>query len=1048
MAIVDTGAALRAPEEGRLVRCRGRMWVVTRTDRSNLPTDEFGVDRLGTQHVITLASVEDDARGETIAVLWEAEPGTQVYDRGDLPVVIADGFDSPERFDAYLDAVRWGAITNADSRALQAPFRSGIEIEDHQLTPLARALGMARVSLLIADDVGLGKTIEAGLIAQELLLRHQADTMMVICPPNLCGKWQREMSEKFGLRFEIIDSEAVKRIRRERGPAVNPFVVYPRMIVSGAWLKLPAQQARLDEVMNPDPHHFPRTFDLLIIDEAHQAAPAAVGRYAQDSKYTQLIRRIVPHFEHRVFLTATPHNGYTESFEALLELVDSLRYSRGVEPDERQLHQTTMVRRLKSELRDELPLGPDGRKAFPERKIEDLKVIHPATELAGLALIDRYREALKLGSTNRAQRAGAEFVTLLLKKRLLSSPDAFWKTINVHAETVRGRRAADWHPDDLRDLYERAGDEFADDDDLDGATEGATAAASEASALCQGADHLLDQLLTWGESHRGKADAKTIRLLRFIEDVCEPANGWNEQRVIVFTEYRDTLDYLRALISAKGWLSEGRVEFVVGGMDPKNRAQIIEEFNYDPAHTPVRVLIATDTASEGIDLHEQCHRLVHMEVPFNPNRLEQRNGRIDRHGQPAEEVLVYHFVGEDSAGQPVDDIDFLVRIAKKIHEIRDDLGSASPVLASQIELGLLGGPKIIDDGRLDLRREKAAKLLLSRERNFARELEAVHTRLMESTAELGLTPGRVKRVVDAGLAITRQSPLRPAEVTVGTDRLTEDIWEVGPLSDTWADTIAFHWDAVGEIERPMTFTNDVVRRTKRVVYAHLGHPLVNRCLRLLRSKTWEGGSSGIHRVTARYANTDSLTIVAHARVVITGGDGSRLHEEVVPAAVAVTDSRTRALNVGETKSALDSATDDELPTHVLAMLADQWPSIEAAVRRAINDRAGLVAGQRNGRLDERRDHEKQTIAERLTDLRADLERSLQAPEVLQLQFDFSESLRDLRQVERNLDAMRTRLERIPADIVTEQANIDRRYAERTEFTFPIAITFLMPRSAR
>jgi chromosome segregation ATPase len=133
---------------------------------------------------------------------------------------------------------------------------------------------------------------------------------------------------------------------------------------------------------------------------------------------------------------------------------------------------------------------------------------------------------------------------------------------------------------------------------------------------------------------------------------------------------------------------------------------------------------------------------------------------------------------------------------------------------------------------------------------------------------------------------------------------------------------------------------------------------------------------------------------------------------------------------------------------VLALLAEQWPSIEPAVRRAITDRAGLVAGQRNGRLDERRDQEKRTIAERLSDLKADLERSLQAPEVQQLQFEFSDSPRDLRQVERDLDAMRSRLERIPADIVSEQANIDRRYAERTEFTFPIAVTFLVPRSLR
>src|SRR5438045_36815 len=116
MAVVDTGALLRAPEEGRLVRARGRMWVVTRVDRSNLPYDELGSDRFGGQHAVTLASVEDDARGEQISLVWEAEPGTQVYDRGDLPAVAPDGFDTPSTFDAYLDAVRWGAITNADSR--------------------------------------------------------------------------------------------------------------------------------------------------------------------------------------------------------------------------------------------------------------------------------------------------------------------------------------------------------------------------------------------------------------------------------------------------------------------------------------------------------------------------------------------------------------------------------------------------------------------------------------------------------------------------------------------------------------------------------------------------------------------------------------------------------------------------------------------------------------------------------------------------------------------------------------------------------------------
>lgn len=1064
MTVVDTGRAMRVPEEGMLVRARGRMWVVTRRDDPSVEVDELGSDRFPAQHVVELSSVEDDARGETIKLVWEAEPGTQMFDSGDLPAVTAEGFDDPEIFGAYLDAVRWGAITNADSKALQSPFRSGIAIQDHQLAPLARALAMARVSLLVADDVGLGKTIEAGLIAQELRLRHQADTIMVVCPPNLCGKWQAEMDEKFGLRFEIIDSDAVKRIRRQFGPATNPFVQYPLMIVSGAWLKLPAQQARLDEILSPDRNDFRRTFDLLIVDEAHQAAPAAVGRYAQESKYTKLLRRLAPHFEHRVFLTATPHNGYSESFQALLELVDPLRYARGVEPDERQLHTSTMVRRLKSELRDELPVDVHGRKPFPIRKIDEdttLVVTMPDDEIQGLALLDRYRDSLRSaagGPKAKAQRAASEFITLLLKKRFLSSPTAFAETIETHAETVRsGRDAGDWSEDALRGTYARVDDDYDTDDDLDEATADAVAGQSSATGRSAEADQLLGELLQWGADHRGREDAKTKRLFELIEETCQPTAGWNDERIIVFTEYRDTLDYLRDLCAAKGWLTSdtgegtGRVEFVFGGMDKQRRAEIIRDFNYDPSHTPVRVLFATDTASEGIDLHKRCHRLVHMEVPFNPNRLEQRNGRVDRYGQPNEEVWIYHFLGRDGRGHAVDDMDFLVRVAKKINEIREDLGSASPVLATQIEERLLGGSTTINEAEIERRKGKTARLLLSRERKLAAELADIRTRLTDSTTELGLSPDRVKRVVDAGLLLTRQTPLRPGEIRVGTAVIDDGLYEVGPLAETWADTTQFHWDAVAEAERPITFDHELAARLDQmVVYAHLGHPLVSRCLRLLRSKTWQNGSSGVHRVTARMAPVDQLTVVAHARVVITGGDGARLHEEIAPAALTWNDGKVDYLGVNATNEVLELDTHGVAPAHVQAMLADLWPKLELRVRTAITSRAEEVARQRNNRLDARRDEEKNTLAERLNQLQQDLQRSLsEQGKSMQLELPLEGySKREQYQIERDWAAMQARLDRIPGDIVTEQAAIDRRYQDRTRYTFPIAVTFLVPEGLR
>jgi SNF2 family DNA or RNA helicase len=142
-------------------------------------------------------------------------PGARAFERGSLPQPTS--FDEPAVFDAFLDAVRWGAISSADRRTLQAPFRSGIELEDYQLDPLARCLRMPRASILLADDVGLGKTIEAGLVVHELMLRHRVRSVLVVCPSALQIQWRDQMQAKFGLEFRIIDSELMRDLRRSRG---------------------------------------------------------------------------------------------------------------------------------------------------------------------------------------------------------------------------------------------------------------------------------------------------------------------------------------------------------------------------------------------------------------------------------------------------------------------------------------------------------------------------------------------------------------------------------------------------------------------------------------------------------------------------------------------------------------------------------------------------------------------------------------------------------------------------------------------------------------
>src|SRR5262245_32160196 len=192
------------PEVGQLVDVRRRQWVVMDVQRSAI-ADHGAIPN---QHLVSLASLDEDAIGESLVAVWEMEPGARVLDSAKLPKF--DGYDSCERLEAFLDAVRWGATTNADRALLQSPFRSGVEIQDYQLDPLVRAIDMARVNLLIADDVGLGKTIEAGLVIQEMIVRHRARNVLIVCPASLQTKWHDEMHGKFGLEFRIVNTEYIK----------------------------------------------------------------------------------------------------------------------------------------------------------------------------------------------------------------------------------------------------------------------------------------------------------------------------------------------------------------------------------------------------------------------------------------------------------------------------------------------------------------------------------------------------------------------------------------------------------------------------------------------------------------------------------------------------------------------------------------------------------------------------------------------------------------------------------------------------------------------
>jgi SNF2 family DNA or RNA helicase len=213
----------KLPEIGQMVQIRSRRWLVEDVMPPSTPRDSA---------LISLSCADDDAQGQSLEVYWDYELDRKILDDEGWDRLSQKGFDAPRHFAAFLHTLRWNCVTATNANLFQSPFRAGITIEAYQMEPLRKALRLPRVNLFIADDTGLGKTIEAGLIARELLLRKKAKTIVVATPPSVLEQWKAELEERFGLLFEVFDRSFVIRMRQDRGFGVNPWRTHSRFLVS------------------------------------------------------------------------------------------------------------------------------------------------------------------------------------------------------------------------------------------------------------------------------------------------------------------------------------------------------------------------------------------------------------------------------------------------------------------------------------------------------------------------------------------------------------------------------------------------------------------------------------------------------------------------------------------------------------------------------------------------------------------------------------------------------------------------------------------------
>jgi superfamily II DNA or RNA helicase len=858
----------------------------------------------GRLNLVQIAYTDADGVPEE-SILWEREHGRDLLEPNALPRVELDPAMEPREYDAVVRAARWSALTpflhpdgsgRSSELPISAPFFGAVQVDDFQLVPLLKALRMPRVSLLLADDVGLGKTVEAGLILTELLIRRRVRRVLILTPASLSQQWQGEMKSKFALNFDLIDRGETHDLQRRIGLDANPWRTYPRIIASYYYLRQPdILQQFLATCHTPDSAtggpSAQLPWDLLIVDEAHNLLPSPFGA---DNQLSETLRAISPLFEHKLFLTATPHNGHTRSFSGLLEILDPVRFTQTSEfkDAERERVEQVVVRRLKSEI-NELDSKSGRPSRFPQRFLDSKPLYLTKEERALSTAVEEFRKRVKsiIAASRRTEQLAGSFAIEILSKRLLSSPFTFaesWYRFRDGAEGEETDAAA------VRAAQRSLEEDIDDDGEIESRTHHAAKTVGawlkpllpQLLTEVEGIDRALDRLglIRPEETLRvPKEDSRFDRLMEVIgqhlltkRDRRDAKNWRQDERLIIFTEYKTTLDYLHGRFKKEfAEDNESRIRVLYGGRTlagQLNRGEVIEAFN-NP-EDPIRILIATDVASEGLNLQETARLVFHFDIPWNPSRLEQRNGRLDRHGQ-ARDVTVFHFTSEDDA-----DLKFIGKVVQKIDEIRDDLGSMGEVFDAAFErrfqdqedadvliagmdhdVKRMKGRAAIPRAQLDVNGEAYAKSL----REFARHID-LGPETLRDTLEVAMGAGYGYPRLEGPDAKGRMNIAQP--IPVKWQALIDDTLRLERKS-TLGRMPHIVFDP--KFFEDTTKERAVFRPKLDTALLHLGHPVFHYALATLARLRFPGAGSRAsdYKASRWIVRTGPVPVGADALILLT-----------------------------------------------------------------------------------------------------------------------------------------------------------------------------------
>jgi superfamily II DNA or RNA helicase len=862
------------------------------------------VDDAGVK-TVCIDDVTVEARPEKIGTL-DRSVADQLHP--DHEAVSAEWFDLRSRALQLQIAHEQGQLLSISN--------SLVRLEAYQLDAVNWVMQKLRQRALIADDVGLGKTIEAGLILKELAARNRADRVLFVVPAHLQKKWLRDMDRFFDIDLIPADREWVEGERRRLGEETNIWdQEHQRMIGSMAFLRQDEFQPGLDDAF----------WDVVIVDEAHKAAK----RGDSPSKTSRMVERVAGNSDSLLLLSATPHDGKGEAFRSLVEYIDPFLVAENQELSKEAVDRV-MIRRGKQDLYDD-----DGERIFPDREVSTIPVERTQEEERFYEAVTDYVKHV-YNRSEQLNEPAVGFAMALMQKRLVSSIGAIEATLSRRLGTLLDEESSNAALSEEAVAY-LEGEDLDEEDKEAAEDEIAGLAITESDAQLEEEIETLRDLVSLAE--RIPVDSKAQKVVRYIQQLLEEQPN---EKLLLFTEYRDTLDYLLELVKDEPWADE--ILVIHGDVDKDDRAQIEDEFNDGQS----RLLFATDAASEGIDLQRSCHIMVNYELPWNPNRLEQRIGRIHRYGQD-KEVKVWNFTFEDTREGEIFDM-----LQEKVESIRGKLGNTADVLGmlDDINVDSLIMESIRNDEPASATKEELEELIDDRQRTLE---EWYERSLIETSTFDEESREKIEEIKD------------DSENVYGTEGDIRGFFEQGVSAlggeMESAGSNLFRADLPEELHSrtgdseygPFTFNREFAMDHDGVEFLSPDAEPVQRLMRAILDG--DRGDVGLKLLPF----VDNPGIAYNYRMRFEDGTGEVIREQMIPVFVDAThhDPRQR---LGERVVNGDSVKGTPNAEHVRALLEDE-EDLRTAADRYVSQRVEAIKSD----LSERRHEETQ---QELDDLEA------------------------------------------------------------------------------